>query len=417
MVRAVKTKPVRSVSKGQRGLLLPGATDAEPWELWLLGGRAAGKLVQMCATPLDNRLRKDTTLALPVSQVFCLPLWLNETDSRQFGGMIPLQLELRGLQRGNMTAVFDWMIVAKDGSRTLVLVGTLPATLPAAIHAEAYESFDLSARCLPFAANALTVWKERDRLAMAITRGTNLVYFQALSEGEVTPRVVQDLKSAHASLSMQDILLPLTKVVLWTNGNPDEIAALEEALGLPVEQEERPAPIPPVPPWKLTPSVVGEAKRLRETRRWRMQAMMVAAILLVLGIGWFVSRLVMVSMKVGELKQWQALHTPAVELVHQGRATWKALGPVVDKDHYPLELLLHVQQAMPAEQLHLTLFEANEAHVLIKGESKNVAGAFDFYNKLKADPFFSSYTLDMGNPRSLPNDLAQFQIQGNRANH
>ena len=78
-----------------------------------MGGKGGeAKIVQICQTPLDNRLRKSTTLALPIAQVYCLPLWLNETDPRQFAGMIPLQLELRGLQPRNATAVFDWSVRA-----------------------------------------------------------------------------------------------------------------------------------------------------------------------------------------------------------------------------------------------------------------------------------------------------------------
>src|SRR5271154_4855688 len=155
MVRAVKTKQVRSLSKGQRAILLPGATGAEPWEVWVLGGKSAPALIQTCATPLDNRFRKESTLALPVSQVFCVPLWLNEVDSKLFAGIIPLQLELRGLQpRGSGPAIFDWSVVVKEGTRTLVLVAVLPTNLPPEIQTETYEDFDLSARCLPFPENA-----------------------------------------------------------------------------------------------------------------------------------------------------------------------------------------------------------------------------------------------------------------------
>ena len=94
MVRAVKTKPVRSLAKGQRALLRPGPTGAEPWEVWVYGGKTSIQLVQVCATPLENKLRKNATLTLPVSQVFCLPLWLNETDAKLFAGIIPLQLKV-----------------------------------------------------------------------------------------------------------------------------------------------------------------------------------------------------------------------------------------------------------------------------------------------------------------------------------
>ena len=418
MVRTVKTKAARSLAKGQRALLLPGPTGAEPWELWALGGKASAELVQICASPLDNRLRKNTTLALPVSQVFCLPLWLNETDAKQFAGMIPLQLELRGLQpRGTEPAVFDWTVVAQEGTRTLVMVGVLPATLAPEIHAEAYDAFDLSARYRPFPENTLTIWREHDRLAVAITRGQNLVYYQALAEGQITPRVVQDLSCARATLAMQDILTPLQRVMLWTEIGPEALASLQEALKLPIEQEECPPPAPPLQTWKLTPAIVGEAKRTRASRRWQRRALAVFLVVYLLAVAWMVSRLVMTSLKVDDLRKWQSEHTQAVALVQEGQAAWKELAPVVDTKSYPLELLLQASQSIPADQLHLTLFEAGDGHVLIKGEAKNIAGAFQFLDKLKSDPYFSGYTLEMGSPRPLPNDLAQFQIEGTHASN
>ena len=417
MVRTVKPKTVKSLAKGQRALLLPGPTGAEPWELWALGGKASAEPVQICATPLDNRLRKNTTLALPVSQVFCLPLWLNETDAKQFAGIIPLQLELRGLQpRGTETAIFDWTVAAQEGTRTLVMVGVLPATLAPEIHAEAYETFDLSARYRPFPESTLTLWREHDRLAVAITRGKNLVYYQALAEGRVTARVVQDLNCAQATLAMQGIITPLQKVVVWTEISPEELAVLQETVPLPIEQEECPPPVAPRQPWKLTPSTVGEARRTRASRRWQRRALLVFLAVYLLAVAWMVSQFVMTSLKVDDLRKWQSEHTQALALVQDGRASWKELAPVVDTASYPLELLFHASQSIPTDQLHLTLFEASAGHLLIKGEAKNVAGAFQFLSKLKGDPYFSGYTLDMGNPRPLPsNDLAQFQIEGTRA--
>jgi hypothetical protein len=415
MVRAVKTKQVRSLSKGQRAILLPGATGAEPWGVWVMGGKSAPQLIQTCATPLDNRLRKETTLALPVAQVYCVPLWLNEIDSKQFAGMIPLQLELRGLQPRNEPAIFDWTIVAQDGARTLVMVGVLPSTLAPEIHAESFEAFDLAARYLPFPSDAVTIWKEQDRLAFAITRGPYLVYFQALTEGEITPRVLQDLSCAKATLDMQDILTRLERLVLWTPVTPTELDALQGVLSLPIEQEERPDPISPGQTWKLTPASVGEARRKRESSKWLRRGLLAVLLIYMLGTGWLVTKLIMTSVKVDALHKWQSAHAAAVELVLDGRDTWKELSPVVDTDNYPLELLKHTTQSIPADQLHLTLFEAGEDHLLIKGEAKNVAAAFQFFDKLKNDTFFSSYTLNMDNPRPLPNDLAQFQIQGTRA--
>ncbi|HEX4139108.1 MAG TPA: hypothetical protein VHY09_02090 [Candidatus Methylacidiphilales bacterium] len=409
---------MRSLAKGQRSFLLPGPTEAEPWEVWVLGGkRGEPQIVQICQTPLENRLRSFSTLVLPVAQVFCLPLWLNETDSRQFAGMIPLQLESRGLQPRNEPAVFDWSVVAQEEKRTLVLVGVLPASLPVELHAEAYASFDLSARYFPLAQNALTLWREHDRLVVAITRGASLVYYQALPEAEVTQRVIQDLCSVRATLEMQDILTPLRLVVAWTPLKPEERAALQSAFNVQVAEEEGPPPEVPTQAWKLTPNAITEVRRSRESRRWISRALLGLLLVYLAVIAWFAWQYVQVSLKVADLRKWQDAHAADIDLVTSGRSAWKQLGPVVDYKYFPLEILRKVQAAIPADQLHLTLFECDDQGKLqIRGEAKNVAGAFTFFEKLKADPYFARYNLQMGNPRPLPNDLASFQItEGNHA--
>ena len=415
MVRTVKTKQSRSLIKGQRAILLPGPTGAEPWELWFVG-KTSSDLAQMCATPSDNKMRKSTTLALPVSQVFCLPLWLNETDTKLFAGMIPLQIELRGLQPRGAAPVFDYSIVVQEEKRTLVVVGVLPATLSSDIQTEGYDAFDLSARYLPFPENTLTIWREHDRLAMAITRGPHLVYYQALAEGTITPRVVQDLSCAQATLAMQDILTPLHKMLLWTEVTPEELKTLKGALPLPIEQEEGPPPVAPRQLWKLVPNAVTEVRKNRASRAWVVRAVAIFLVLYLAALGWVVSQVVLRSQDVAALQQWQSENAPALAAVQQGRATWRELGPVVDTKNYPLELLLETYQSIDLNQLHLTLFESGNNKVRIKGEAKNVAGAFQLYNKLKTDPYFAEYNLNMANPHPLPNDLAQFQIEGARAN-
>jgi hypothetical protein len=173
--------------------------------------------------------------------------------------------------------------------------------------------------------------------------------------------------------------------------------------------------VAPEKPWKLTPAAVDEAKRARESQRWLRRGLVIFLLVYLLTVGWLITQYVMSTLRVSELRKWQAANEQPLEEVQAGQATWKELAPVVDTNNYPLELLFHAAQSIPADQLHLTLFESSGNHILIKGEAKNVAGAFLFLSKLKGDPFFSTYSLAMSNPRPLPNDLASFQIDGNRA--
>jgi hypothetical protein len=124
-------------------VLLPGATEAEPWEVWTTG--AGARCLQACQRPQDNSTGRATVLALPVAQVVALPLWLQETDAKQFRGMIELQVEARGLQPRGREAIFDWSVIAQEGARTLVLVAVLSASLPEELETDACPVFELRA--------------------------------------------------------------------------------------------------------------------------------------------------------------------------------------------------------------------------------------------------------------------------------
>jgi hypothetical protein len=409
MVRAVKSGTTRALKKGASSVLLPGATRAEAWEWWGLEGKPS--CLRTCAAPGDLVSTQGTTLALPVAQVFCLPLWLNETDPARLTDMIRLQLEMRGLSpRG---VVFDWAVVARESARTLVVVGVLPAQLPPELEAENYERFDLSARYFPLPENALTLWREQDRLVLAVTRGRALVYFQALAEATISARMVHDLICIRATLAMQEVTATLGGIALWYAATPAELAEFK-ALALPVKVTERPAVQPPSQAWKLVPAAVAEARKKRESRRWQKQALLIAAGVYLLFALVLDARFLLLQHRVSQLRGWQAEHAQALALVRETEGAWKELAPAVDRDVYPLEVLNQVAQSIPRDQLHLTLFEFEHDHLLIKGEAKNVADAFQFIDLLKKDPHFQGYGLEMGQPHLLPNDLAQFQIDGTR---
>jgi hypothetical protein len=410
----MKTKAARHLNKGERAVLLPGATGAEPWEAWLLGASGA-ECARVCAQPSENPWRRTGTLALPVGQVFCLPLWFHETDPKQIAGLIPLQLELRGLQpRLQSVAVFDFSIVASEETRTLVMIGVLPQALPEELQSEHHHAFDLSARHFPLEENTLTLWQEQDAWVVAITRGRELTYFQAMGEEAIGPRLLQDLRCLLVSLELREILLPLREVVVWGEATPDEREALRETLHLPVRQAERPLPQMRGTAWKLVPAKVTQARQDREARRWQVRGVAMALVVYLLFIAALVAHLFLTSGKVTDLQRWMTQHADALTLVHETRDTWNDLRPVVDEKSFPLELLLEASRAIPSEQLHLTLFESSEGHLLLKGEAKNVAAAFQFVSRLKKDAALSNYTWEMSQPHLLPNDLAEFQIEGNR---
>ena len=411
MVRTLEPR----IQKGERIVLLPGGTEAEPWEAWSTG--AGARCLQVCQKPGEKSGGRRAVLALPLSQVMALPLWLQETDAKQFRNMIGLQLEARGLQPRGREAVFDWSIIAQEKTRTLVLVGVLAAMLPEELETDACQAFELSARCFELPSHAVVLWMEQDRLALAITRGDQLAYFHAWSEPTLTTRVLQDLTCIVAALRMQEVIGDLRQAVLWMNGSPGETEQLRTVLGIPIRCEDRPSPALPRASWNLTPERVGEVKRHHVTRRWWGR---VVGLLVLLAVGAAAAlglRLFFAAREVSQLQQWQTTHAPALQMVHDTQAAWKDLQPVVDVNSYPLEVLLHVSESLPGDQVHLTLFEQEGDHLLLKAEARNLTAAFQFFDQLKKNPHLSGYTWDMAQPHSLANDITQLQIEGTHATH
>jgi hypothetical protein len=409
----VRTLTAPRASRGQRTVLLPGTTEAEPWEVWTTGEGAA--CLQACQRLQDNSAGNETVLALPVAQVVALPLWLRETDPKQFREMIRLQLEARGLQPRAGEAIFEWSLVAQDEARTLVLAAVLANLLPEEIETDIFPIFELSARCFTMPTDALVIWMEQGRLVVAATRGCQVAYFQTLSAAGLTVRAIQDLTCVATALQMQKVLGDIKKIVAWTTLTPIEIAALQAALGVPVRQEPKPAPELPRQAWNLIPRRVDDAKRQRTTRRWQSLAVLIAV---VLGLGFVVAlglRLFFTSREIADLQQWQAAHAASLQTISDTHAAWHDLQPVVDTEGYPLEVLLRVAGSLPADQVHLTLFDEEGDHLLIKAEAKNLTSGFQFFDQVKKNPKLKGYTWEMAQPHSLANDVTQLQIEGTRA--
>ena len=128
-------------------------------------------------------------------------------------------------------------------------------------------------------------------------------------------------------------------------------------------------------------------------------------------------RLIMTSLEISRLKQWQAAHAQTLQLIRQTQLAWTDLAPVVDEKTYALELLLHVSESLPADQVHLTLLEAEHGHLLLKAEAKNLTAAFQFQDQLRKNPHLAGYTWEMAQPHALANDVTQLQIEGTYASH
>jgi hypothetical protein len=104
--------------------------------------------------------------------------------------------------------------------------------------------------------------------------------------------------------------------------------------------------------------------------------------------------------------------TPGTEFVRATEAKWKALAPAIDAHYYPVEILLHLFESLPSADVRITAYNQSARQISVDGEANTAALAYQFIEKVKKNPDLQSFQFDMAAPRILPNNHAQFRLEG-----
>jgi hypothetical protein len=114
----------------------------------------------------------------------------------------------------------------------------------------------------------------------------------------------------------------------------------------------------------------------------------------------------------GRMDKNIARDEPNVAFVRKTEAKWKALSPAIDPHYYPIEVLLHLFESLPSEDVQITAFNQSARQLSVDGEAKSAALAYQFADKLKKNPDLQTFQFEMAAPRILPNEHAQFRLEG-----
>ena len=101
-----------------------------------------------------------------------------------------------------------------------------------------------------------------------------------------------------------------------------------------------------------------------------------------------------------------------VEFIKRTEADWKALSPAIDPHYYPIEALLHLFESLPNPEVRITIYDQSARNISVQGEAPSAALAYQFAEKVKKHPGLQAFTFNLGTPRILPNDHAQFRLEG-----
>jgi hypothetical protein len=116
--------------------------------------------------------------------------------------------------------------------------------------------------------------------------------------------------------------------------------------------------------------------------------------------------------QIGRLDRRIAHDSPETQFVRTTEANWKALAPAIDARYYPVEILLHLFESLPSPEVRITAYNQSARQISIDGEANAAALAYQFIEKIKKNPDLRAFQFDMAAPRILPNDHAQFRVEG-----
>ena len=66
----------------------------------------------------------------------------------------------------------------------------------------------------------------------------------------------------------------------------------------------------------------------------------------------------------------------------------------------------------PSPEVHITAFNQSARQISVDGEANNASLAYQFADKVKKNPDLRMFQFEMAAPRILPNDHAQFRLEG-----
>ena len=405
-------RPTPSKKAESKTLLLP---TVEGWALWEFSSKEAPHLKQSVSQLTELTFSEKTIFALPARYVFSLPLWLSTEDKTLLPDLIFTQLERRGLLiRSREETVMNYQIIKVEEGKTLVLTMVLPSQLPETLLQDTVDTYDVSCRFYPLAANHLTLWREAGQLVAAFTHNENLAHCQTLSASEVNMATLQELFCLYLELESEQVVREINGIALWGDFSPQEIQQVKTIFQVTPQVSAMPSPRLPEQIFSLIPHKIQQAKLLqvKEARNKKiLQGVLVGyGLFLVLWIGQLLFFYGQAYWIRREVKKNAAL----VQSLKESSARWTALGTALQPERYALEILYQCASLLPEEGVRFTLFEVTESGVVLRGEASSVAAASSFSEKLQKNNQLVGYQWETPSPQILPNDTAQFQITGTR---
>jgi hypothetical protein len=369
------------------------------------------------AVPLLNAT-DDLVLGLPVAAVLAQRFRLPTVDPAEFPEMIRIQIE-KALPFSADEVTTDFEVIEQTESGSVISAVAIRNEQLAEIAAPLLEHGYIPRQVTVYAAqrastyapqgNALLIYPEGETLVSAVTEHGKLSFtrtFESATGEELQlelPQLrlsaeLQGINASFPNVLLDETCYQLRDTVEGILASPTEIVGIE---------------LPPAPvklnllpeSWRYRRSQIARQVEWRKRLIWAGGAY--AGFLLVL-LAYFAY----VRLGIGYLDRRIAKDAPQTEFVRAAEANWKALAPAVDSHYYPVEILLHLFESLPSAEVRITAYNQSARQISVDGEANTAALAYQFIDKVKKAPELRIFQFNMAAPRILPNDHAQFRLEG-----
>jgi len=257
--------------------------------------------------------------------------------------------------------------------------------------------------------NALLIYREGESLVSAVAENGKVSLTRTLDGGDAEQLRVE-LPQFAVSVQIQGIMGPFPNVLLdescyqLRDTVEDLVGQRPELVGI----EMPPAPVK----LNLVPASWKQRRaQLVRHNEWRKRLVWAGGLyggLFALGVVYLIGLRAMI----GYLNSAVGRDAAQTQFVRTAEANWKALAPAIDSRYYPVEILLHLFESLPSADVRITTYDQSARQISVEGEANSPALAYQFVEKIKKNGPLQVYNFTMGAPRILPNNHAQFRIEG-----
>ncbi len=360
----------------------------------------------------------DLVLGLPIAAVLAQRFRLPTVDPAEFPEMVQIQIE-KALPFSPDDVTTDFELIEQNETESVISAVAVRNAQLAEIVAPLLEGGYIPRQVTVYAAqrastyapkgNALFIYPEGEALVSAVTENGKVSLARTL-DGAAPEQLRMELPQLALSAELQGISASFPNVLLDETcyelrdtvqailASPTELVGIE------------------TPPASVKLNLLPESWRQRRSQlarrgEWRRRLLWAGgayAGLLFLGLAF----LAFIDFEIGSLDRRIARDAPQTAFVRAAEANWKALAPAIDSRYYPVEILLHLFESLPSPDVRITTYSQSARQISVDGESSSAALAYQFIDKVKKNRELQVFQFDMAAPRILPNNHAQFRLEG-----